>query len=639
MTTENLQSILQRIRSTSLAVVGDVCLDTYLFLSDESEISLETGLATQVVHTARAYLGGAGNVAANCAALGAGNVALYGVIGDDMYGREVRHLCAQQGIELGGLVTQTESWHTNVYTKLYRHGCEEPRIDIGTLNQLHPSTADAVLAKLRNELQRYDAVIVNQQIENGLHSPAFRAELAQLLGRLEGIPVFLDSRQYSDEYPGSIRKLNTQEARRLLETEHSDTAAENEPADLALRLAHRWATPVYLTRGDAGCIVADGDSTMSLPALLITGATDSVGAGDSMLAGIAAGQAAGASYVDAAALGGLAAGVTVRKRFCTGVASPEEVLRVGSDPDYLYNPDIASAPWSAEYFEDSNVEVIGPRPHPARHRFRYAIFDHDGTISTIREGWEQIMEPVMCAAILGKPLAAASAREIEPVRSAVREFIDRTTGYQTIYQMQELATMVRDFGHVPESEIKSAEEYKALYNAELMNSVTHRLVRFRRGELSIDDVTIKNSLHLLKHLQKHGVVLYLASGTDHNDVLNEAEVLGYAHLFDGGIVGSVGDIDRDPKRMVLRKILSEIGTENAAAVLTFGDGPVEIRETKKLGGYAVGVASDEVRRYGLNLNKRERLVRAGAEAIVPDYSQLRHLLEFLAIVEPGAERL
>ncbi len=60
-----------------------------------------------------------------------------------------------------------------------------------------------------------------------------------------------------------------------------------------------------------------------------------------------------------------------------------------------------------------------------------------------------------------------------------------------------------------------------------------------------------------------------------------------------------------------------------------GDGPVELRECRRVGGIAVGIASDEVRRHGLNPEKRVRLVRAGAHIIIPDFSQADQLLNFL----------
>ncbi|MCA1754787.1 MAG: HAD family hydrolase [Spirochaeta sp.] len=205
--------------------------------------------------------------------------------------------------------------------------------------------------------------------------------------------------------------------------------------------------------------------------------------------------------------------------------------------------------------------------------------------------------------------------------------------------MQLLAEMVRDFGYVPATEVLSAAEYKKLYNVELLRLVTRRLDRLKAGQLSVEDLTVKNAVPLLRALRERGLVLYLASGTDEQDVRTEAELLGYADLFDGGIFGSVGDVQNDPKRVVLERILHEIGSENAAGIITFGDGPVEIRETHKAGGYAVGVASDEVRRYGLNLAKRERLILAGADCVVPDYSQITHLLSFLGFTAKGGSTL
>ena len=73
---------------------------------------------------------------------------------------------------------------------------------------------------------------------------------------------------------------------------------------------------------------------------------------------------------------------------------------------------------------------------------------------------------------------------------------------------------------------------------------------------------------------------------------------------------------------------------SGANLVTFGDGPVEIRETHRVGGTTVGVASDEVRRFGLNSSKRRRLIRAGADLIVPDFSQLDALLEMLQLSPP-----
>jgi phosphoglycolate phosphatase-like HAD superfamily hydrolase len=148
------------------------------------------------------------------------------------------------------------------------------------------------------------------------------------------------------------------------------------------------------------------------------------------------------------------------------------------------------------------------------------------------------------------------------------------------------------------------------------------------GELDSTDFQIKNARALLEELHKRGVKLYLASGTDEEDVIAEAKAMGYADLFEGRIFGAVGDIKTEAKRMVLERIMRDY-TLAGHQFATFGDGPVEIRETRKRGGFCIGVASDELRRFGWNLVKRTRLIRAGASVVVPDYSQLTALLKVL----------
>ena len=82
---------------------------------------------------------------------------------------------------------------------------------------------------------------------------------------------------------------------------------------------------------------------------------------------------------------------------------------------------------------------------------------------------------------------------------------------------------------------------------------------------------------------------------------------------------------------MLDRILNTIGESAFGMVATFGDGPVEIRETRKRGGITVGMASKELKRFGLNENKRSRLIKAGADIIVPDFSQGEQLLHLLHI--------
>jgi phosphoglycolate phosphatase-like HAD superfamily hydrolase len=238
------------------------------------------------------------------------------------------------------------------------------------------------------------------------------------------------------------------------------------------------------------------------------------------------------------------------------------------------------------------------------------------------------MEPMMTKAILGTQFGMADEKLFSRVKDRVQEYIERTTGIQTIAQMHGLVDLVQEFGLVPKDQILPAVKYKGIFNEELMALVNLRLAKLDAGELNINDFTLKGAVPFLRALQGAGVRLYLASGTDEEDVKREAEHLGYADVFNGGIYGSIGEVTKDAKKIVVERILNDV--EGAfAQLIAFGDGPVEMREAKRRGAVGIGVASDEMRRFGLNLEKRRRLIRAGADVLVPDFSQWQKLWALL----------
>jgi phosphoglycolate phosphatase-like HAD superfamily hydrolase len=241
------------------------------------------------------------------------------------------------------------------------------------------------------------------------------------------------------------------------------------------------------------------------------------------------------------------------------------------------------------------------------------------------------MEPMMVHAILAPQFESADESSYRRVVDRVRDYIDKSTGIQTLAQMQWLAQTVAEFGFVPAHAILDAPGYKRIYNDALMSCVRDRVCKLERGELAVEDFTVKHAVALLRALHAGGVRLYLASGTDQDDVRSEAAALGYADCFEGRIYGASSDVTREAKREVLDRIMRDVGADARHGLVTFGDGPVEIRETRRRGGLAVGVASDEVRRFGGNPTKRARLIRAGADLIVPDFSQLPLLLPLLGI--------
>ncbi len=630
MKRDELKGLLENIRSARIGIVGDFCMDAYVLLEPAaSEVSIETGLATRPVRSQRYMLGGAGNVAKNLKAMGVEHVSVFGVVGRDPFGEEMRGLCVSTGINADGLLMQGEQWDTHVYMKPVEHEHEQHRMDFGNFNQLHPLVSRGLIEKLSADLTRLDIVIINQQIARGIHTKEFRESLRALILRNPGTMFISDSRHYIDEYTGTMRKLNLREGTRLFESERTapDLMDSGEVEGICRSLYQRWGKTVFLTRGERGCAVFDQGGFHEIPGLLILAPVDPVGAGDSMLAGITAALAAGAGPHTAAELGSLVAGVTVQKLMQTGTASPQEILNLGTDPDFRYRPDLARQSHKAVFHAGTDIEIVSALP--GRRGFTHAIFDHDGTLSTLRQGWEEIMEPMMIRAILGTTVPGADEALYGHVRTAVREYIDNTTGIQTLVQMKGLVNLVRQFRSVPEEDILDEFGYKKMYNDQLLEMVNDRVTKLGKGELDVMDFTIKGAVDFLTALHRKGVRLYLASGTDQEDVERECDILGYRSLFENRIYGAVGDATKEAKRMVLERILGDIGDRGPGEILTIGDGPVEIRETHKRGGYTIGVASNEIRRYGIVLSKRRRLIEAGADLIIPDFCQRDRLLPLL----------
>jgi rfaE bifunctional protein kinase chain/domain len=630
MTPEHLKILLAKITKARVGVIGDFCLDAY-FVQDpsHSEVSLETGLPTRTVKKQWYSLGGAANVVNNLWAMGVKNISAFGVIGRDPFGKEITDKLKDMGVSTEGLLIQSADWDTHVYTKPIEKNREQNRIDFGNFNQLQTETRSRLIQSLEKALPALDLIIINQQVLSGIHTEKFRSELKQLILRRTDATFIVDSRHHSNDYDGAIRKINMQEAVKLCgkEGDIPDWLNATEAEAIARELYDRWNTVLFLTRGEYGCIVYDAEGFKEIPGLLIVAPIDSVGAGDSMLAGIAGALAAGEEPLAAAELGGFVAGVTVQVLFRTGTATPEEILEIGTEPDYRYRPELARRHYRATYHPHTDIEIVNPLP--VGHEFTHFIFDQDGTLSTLRQGWEEIMEPMMVKAILGKTEQEIDEVLYEQVLTSVRDYIDKTTGIQTLVQMKGLIDLVKQFGLVPEEEVKDEFGYKEVYNQELLIMVHTRIQRLKRRELDVEDFTIKKAIPFLHALHERGTKLYLASGTDQEDVRKEAEILGYADLFDEQIYGSVGDITKDAKRIVLERIMSDIGDENRHQVVTLGDGPVEIRETHKRGGCSIGIASNEIRRHGLNLTKRKRLIEAGADLVIQDFSQMDQLLPLL----------
>lgn len=631
MDQHQISLILEKISAVKIAVYGDFCLDSYWIMDPRgSEVSIETGLQAQSVASQYYTPGGAANVVANLSALQPAAIKVIGVVGDDMHGRELASQLGALGADTTSLFIQKENFNTYSYLKKHVDGIEEPRIDFGVYNERSSETDSKILEALEQTLKEYDAVIFNQQVIGSLNNESFISGANALFAKYTDKIVMLDSRHYNDRFENTFRKVNDIEVASLVNITVSpeDTVSISDVKSYGKSVFEKSQKPVFVTCGERGVIAFDANGIYEINGLQLKNKLDTVGAGDTTISALTLCLAAGVSSEDAARFANFAAAVTVQKLYTTGTASGEEILKISSDYDLIFNADLANNERIAKYVEGTEFELCEPGIMEKLGHIRYAVFDHDGTISSLRQGWEEIMEPVMMKAILGDHYETVDTSTYNKLIAVCKEFIHKTTGIQTIYQMEGLVALVREFGYVPEEKILDKFQYKQIYNDGLMEMVNKRTDKLLAGELGQEDYTMKGAVAFLYALKERGVTMYLASGTDAEDVRNEAEMLGYADLFDGGIYGALKDYTKFSKKMIIEKIIRD-NNLNGNELAVFGDGPDEIREGRRAGGVSVGITSNELQRFGHNPAKRPRLVKAGAQLMISDFSQYKKLVALL----------
>ena len=251
----------------------------------------------------------------------------------------------------------------------------------------------------------------------------------------------------------------------------------------------------------------------------------------------------------------------------------------------------------------------------------HVLFDFDGTLSLIREGWAEVM-----IAMFLEMLPRRNAETDDQVRQLMSDDIMRQNGKQTIYQMIQFAERVNDRG----GPAREPLWYKNEYLRRLDQRIAHLIDGLRNRSLRPDDLLVHGSRPVLENLRRRGLALYLASGTDEPYVRQEAQLLDVTRYFGKHIYGAVDDYKKFSKKMVIERILRE-NKIPGEQLLAFGDGYVEIQNTKEAGGLAVAVASDEANNGSGHLDewKRRRLLGVGADVVIPDYRDGDALLELI----------
>jgi len=632
-----MELFLEDCHNKSVAILGDICLDLYYFISDENiEISLETKLPTYPVKSSKFELGGAANVAVNCKRLGIENVDIYGLVGNDYYGTIIRDLFKKENINTNSLLIEKNNFSSNVYHKVYKDGKELPRYDFGNFNSPSKQIQDQVIEHLEKNINKYDVIIINEQVLSGIHNSYFEKQLNTLIDNHQEKKWISDCRTRNNVYKKTIHKLNNHEGYNLVKKiANNFSNIKNTINDhfIANYLYNYWKLPLIMTCGENGALVANENGLHDIMGLHIIQHLDTVGAGDAFLSGLTFGLCCGYTLTKAATVGNFSASVSCQILFETGHPTLSQIQELANQADYRYNYELASDIRLANYYENTDIEIINKNVINSFSVYpKVCIFDHDGTISVLREGWEEIMLETMIEVIAGEKYNSLSKEDLKKITDQSKSLIEKTTGVQTIIQMQELVKLIDLNNYVKKEDILDAWDYKKIYNDKLLKKVAKRREKLANEQLNIDDVTIKGAVNSLIKLRNANTKTYLASGTDVEDVIEEAKALGYAQFFTGGINGSEGDVSLDPKRKVIQNLISDIENKNEIKInecVVFGDGPVEMREAKKHGLIAIGILSDETRRWGKNLSKRERLILAGADILIDDFSSFSKLSKLL----------
>ena len=216
-----------------------------------------------------------------------------------------------------------------------------------------------------------------------------------------------------------------------------------------------------------------------------------------------------------------------------------------SERDYVQ---ACKVPAATHFLPGTSIEIVRPRkPGPPP---KHALFDFDGTLSLVREGWMEIMVPQLAEHLLPY---ARQGETAESITRLVRDFVTELTGKQTIYQMIRLAEEIRLRGGTP----AEPQAYKDEYHHRLMARIDSRRQGLADGTLPRTALLVPGSLEILKGLQERGTAIYIASGTDEKYVLEEARLLGLDVFAPGRIYGAQADHTSFSKEMVIRRILQE----------------------------------------------------------------------------------
>ena len=329
MNRSRLLELFSRFDELRITVIGDLFLDRWYEI-DESlgNPSIETGLTVHHVVRKRSAAGAAGTVLNNLSEIGIGTLRVVSMVGDDGDGWEMLKVLNNRRVATDSVIVSSDIVTPSYIKPLFPK--EGNRFDIENLSSTPASIEDRLITLISDELIRADAVILMDQVAipgTGVLSGRVRSFICDFGAANPGKLIVADSRTSIDRYENVMIKCNDFEAANL--TGGAETEGVFDPAAVfsnLKKLRSHTGRDVIVTCNKYGIMVDEGGSPMLLPAAKHSVPIDICGAGDACTAGLVSMLASGSSLSEAAFVGNLSSGVTVRQIGRTGTASRQAML-------------------------------------------------------------------------------------------------------------------------------------------------------------------------------------------------------------------------------------------------------------------------------------------------------------------------
>jgi D-glycero-beta-D-manno-heptose-7-phosphate kinase len=320
LTKTRAAELLQTFRERKVLVLGDVMLDEFVW-GDVTRISPEGPVPVVDVRRESIHLGGAANVLANLIALGSHGWVV-GVVGSDHAGERLRDQLRQLNSSGDGGVIVDETRCSTTKTRIVAHSQLVVRADRESRAPVNAKVEQQIVARLKEKLAESHAFVVSDY-DKGVVTPGILREILPFA--YERVPVLIDPklRNFNAYRPATLITPNHHEALRMTDTEdHSDDGSHEAARIIQQKLN---CDAVLITRGDRGMMLLEAGED---PVYVDTAARevyDVTGAGDTVIATLAAALASGATMLEAATLANHAAGIVVGK-VGTATATGTELL-------------------------------------------------------------------------------------------------------------------------------------------------------------------------------------------------------------------------------------------------------------------------------------------------------------------------